>query len=401
MQTQNGSLRAKTQALARALFERDGAYARAFDNLILALIVISVVSIGLESIPQLPNWARQALWVEEVVVVLVFSFEYLLRLATAQRKLAFVFSFYGLVDLISIVPFFLVGIDARYVRVLRVLRTLRILKLQRRVLESTVAKRTAELAERNQQLEQAQAQMKAELDAARALQSAILPAHFPAKPNCDGAARMTPATTMAGDFYDFIELPDGRVGLVMADVSGKGVPAAFFMAVSRTNLRELALHHTDPGACLTHTNELLCAQNPMDLFVTVFYGIFDPSSGRLDYANAGHSPPLVRRADGSIEGLRGLGGLMLGVQQGTHYQNHRVELRQGDRLILYTDGVTEAFNESNEPYGEQRLIAEIKAHGNEGAGALIESLCRSVTVFAGGAAQSDDITLAVLVWNSR
>src|SRR5271163_4593056 len=170
MQTQIRSLRARTQALARALFERDGAYARVFDNLMLALIVISVVSVGLESIPQLPPWARQTLWVEEVVVVAVFSFEYLLRLATAERKLAFVVSFYGLVDLVSIVPFFLVGIDARYVRVLRILRTLRILKLQRRVLETTVTKRTAELAERNEQLEVAHAQMKAELDAARALQ---------------------------------------------------------------------------------------------------------------------------------------------------------------------------------------------------------------------------------------
>jgi sigma-B regulation protein RsbU (phosphoserine phosphatase) len=303
------------------------------------------------------------------------------------------------VDLISIVPFFLAGIDARYVRVLRILRTLRILKLQRRVLESTVAKRTAELTERNTQLEEAQAQMQAELDAARALQSAILPANFPARPNCDGAARMTAATTMAGDFYDFIELPDGRVGLVMADVSGKGVPAAFFMAVSRTYLRELAVHHADPGACLAHTNDLLCGQNPMDLFVTVFYGIFDPASGRFVYANAGHSPPFVRRAEGSVEGLRGLGGIMLGVQPGANYQTHTLELLRGDRLILYTDGVTEAFNESNEPYGEQRLVTEIKTHGNEAAGALVESISRSVTIFAGAAAQSDDITLAVLVWS--
>lgn len=210
---------------------------------------------------------------------------------------------------------------------------------------------------------------------------------------------MTPATTMAGDFYDFIELPDGRVGLVMADVSGKGVPAAFFMAVSRTNLRELAVHHTDPGACLAHTNELLCTQNPMDLFVTVFYCIFDPVSGRLEYANAGHSPPFVRRADGSVEGLRGAGGVMLGVRQGVIYQSHTVELQRGDRLILYTDGVTEAFNQSNEPYGEQRLVAEIKTHGNEAAAALVESICRSVTIFVGAAAQSDDITLAVLVWS--
>ncbi|HEY2465374.1 MAG TPA: SpoIIE family protein phosphatase [Steroidobacteraceae bacterium] len=392
------SVKARTQALAESLLMRDGAHARAFDNLILALIVVSVISVGLESIAGLPVWARQALWVEEIIVVALFSFEYLLRLATAEKKLAFIFSFYGIVDLVSIAPFFLIGIDARYVRVLRLLRLLRVLKLQRRVLEDTVAARTAELAERNALLESAQAQMRAELDAACAMQSAILPANFPVKACCDAAARMTPATTMAGDFYDFIELPDGRIGLVMADVSGKGVPAAFFMAVSRTNLHELAVHHTDPGACLAHTNDLLCTQNPMDLFVTVFYCIFDPATGRLDYANAGHNAPILRRGDGSIETLSGSGGRMLGVMEGAQFMSHRADLRHGDRLILYTDGVTEAFNASNEAYGQQRLIDEIKAHGDGPAGGLVERICGSVTGFAGQAAQSDDITLAVMVW---
>jgi serine phosphatase RsbU (regulator of sigma subunit) len=389
---------ARLRALAGSLLLRDGAYAQGFDKLILALIVISVMSVGLESIPGLPAWAVQALWIEEIVVVAVFSFEYLLRLAMAKRKLAFVFSFYGLVDLLSIAPFFLVGVDARFVRVLRLLRLLRVMKLQRHVLEATVAQRTAELAQRNAALERAHAQMKAELDAACAMQSAILPAHFPAKSSCDGAARMTPATTMAGDFYDFIELPDGRIGLVMADVSGKGVPAAFFMAVSRTNLRELAVHHTEPGACLTRTNDLLCTQNPMDLFVTVFYGIFDAATGRLDYANAAHHAPIVRRADGTVEALKGAGGIMLGVREGAAFANHRAELKHGDRLVLYTDGVTEAFNPRNEAYGEQRLIAEIQAHGDGTADSLVERIFRSVTAFAGSAAQSDDITLAVLVW---
>jgi sigma-B regulation protein RsbU (phosphoserine phosphatase) len=392
------SVKARLRALAGSLLLSDGAYAQAFDNLILALIVISVISVGLESIQGLPAWAVQALWIEEIIVVAVFSFEYLLRLATAERKLAFVFSFYGLVDLLSIAPFFLVGIDTRFVRVLRLLRLLRVMKLQRHVLEATVAQRTAELAQRNAALEHAHAQMKAELDAACAMQSAILPAHFPAKPSCDGAARMMPATTMAGDFYDFIELPDGRIGLVMADVSGKGVPAAFFMAVSRTNLRELASHHIEPGACLTHTNDLLCTQNPMDLFVTVFYCIFDAVTGRLEYANAGHHPPIVRRGDGTIETLKGAGGIMLGVREGATFANHRAELKHGDRLVLYTDGVTEAFNPSNEAYGEQRLIAEIEAHGDGTADSLVERIFRSVTTFAGSAAQSDDITLAVLVW---
>jgi sigma-B regulation protein RsbU (phosphoserine phosphatase) len=206
---------------------------------------------------------------------------------------------------------------------------------------------------------------------------------------------------MGGDFYDFIELPDGQIGLVMADVSGKGVPAAFFMAVARTGLRELAGRHSDPGSCLAHTNELLCAHNPLDLFVTVFYGIFDPVTGVLRYANGGHTPPYIRRAAGAIEMLSGPGGLMLGVKPAAQYRTHTVQLQSGDRLVLYTDGVTEAFNPADESYGTERLIAEVQAHGGEPAMAMVEHICGSVTAFAKTAPQSDDITLTVLAWDRR
>src|ERR1700756_1620824 len=270
---------------------RTGPYARVFENLILALIVLSVASIGVEAIPGLPGWAAYALRIEEIVVVGVFSLEYLLRIVAAPVRLAFVFSFNGAVDLLSIAPFFAAGFDTRWLRTLRLLRLLRVLKLQTHILEATVAERTRELADKNATLEQAQAQIKAELEVARALQLAILPAAFPARAGWDGAARMIPATTMGGDFYDFIELPDGRIGLVIADVSGHGVPAAFFMAVARTNLRELAVRHTDPGECLAQTNDALCAQNPLDLFVTVFYCMLDPKTGALRYANGGDKPP--------------------------------------------------------------------------------------------------------------
>jgi phosphoserine phosphatase RsbU/P len=384
--------------IAARLVGNDGPYARAFENLILALIVVSVFSVILEATANLPAWATELLRIAEIVIVAVFSFEYLLRLVAAPRKVAFIFSFYGVVDLMSIAPFFLVGLDARYLRILRVLRVLRVLKLQRRVLETTVAQRTRELAELNHILIEAQKQLQAELDVARALQIAILPSVFPAMAGCDGAARMIPATTMGGDFYDFIELPDQRIGLVMADVSGKGVPAAFFMAVARTNLRELAIHHLDPSECLACTNDILCTQNPMDLFVTVFYCIFDPLNGVLCYANGGHNPPFLRRAEGSIEILNGAGGLVLGAIPGITYPSHRVQLRRADRLVLYTDGVTEAFNSADEAYGTRRLVAEIEAHGDGAAAGLIDRICRSVADFAGTAAQSDDITLTVLAW---
>jgi sigma-B regulation protein RsbU (phosphoserine phosphatase) len=385
---------------AAQLLEGGGTYARAFENLILALILFSVASIGLETIPGLPNWAMRALAIAEIVVVAVFSFEYVLRIVAARNKFAYILSFSGIVDLLAIAPFFLAGIDTRWLRALRLLRLLRLLKLQTHMLEATVAERTAELAAKNALLEQAQAQIKAELDVARALQIAILPATFPAKPGCNSSARMIPATTMGGDFYDFIELRDGLIGLVMADVSGKGVPAAFFMAVARTTLRDVAAHHRNPGECLAQANDFLCQQNPMDLFVTVFYCILDPASGLLRYANGGHNPPYLRRADGSIEALSGSGGLVLGAMTGMAYPEHAVRLGPGDRLVLYTDGVTEAFNPNGEAYGTERLCEEIRSHGAGGAAGLIEHICSDVTIFAGSAPQSDDIALIVLSWDA-
>jgi phosphoserine phosphatase RsbU/P len=382
--------------LAAVLVEGEGRYARAFESLILALIVFSVLSVGLIATPGLPEWLLAALRVGEVVVVAVFTLEYLLRIVAAKHKLRFIFSFQGLVDFVSIAPFYLGGFDARWLRTLRLLRLLRVLKLRTHLLQATVAERTRDLKQKNELLEAAQAQLARELEVARALQIAILPATFPARSGCDGAARMIPATTMGGDFYDFIELPTGEIGLVMADVSGKGVPAAFFMAVARTTLRDLAPSYAGPGACLAEANGVLCGQNPLDLFVTVFYCMLDPVSGVLRYANGGHNPPYLRRADGTVESLRGKGGLVLGAMPGVLFPEHTVQLRAGDRLVLYTDGVTEAFNGADEPYGEERLVEVIQGHGAGTAPSLIERICHSVTAFAAGAPQSDDITLIVL-----
>jgi len=149
------SVPAAVRAPAELLLQRDGPYARAFENLILALIILSVVSVGVETTPGLPAWVTRALRIEEIVVVSVFSVEYLLRIVAAKKKIAFVFSFYGLVDLLAIAPFYIAGVDARALRAFRVLRLLRVLKLQTRVLEATVAERTRELVDKNTSLEQA------------------------------------------------------------------------------------------------------------------------------------------------------------------------------------------------------------------------------------------------------
>jgi sigma-B regulation protein RsbU (phosphoserine phosphatase) len=144
----------------------------------------------------------------------------------------------------------------------------------------------------------------------------------------------------------------------------------------------------------------LCAQNPLDLFVTVFYCILDPKTGVLRYANGGHNPPYVHRAAGPIEPLNGAGGLVLGAMPGVRFPTHTVQLLRGDELVLYTDGVTEAFNPAAELYGAQRLVDEVHVHGSGTPAALVERICQSVTNFAGTAPQSDDITLTVLTWGA-
>lgn len=262
---------------------------------------------------------------------------------------------------------------------------------------STVEQMRAMLQERNAALEEAERKISRELAIARALQAAILPERFPLTPGCDGAARMLAASTMGGDFYDFIELPGGRIGLVMADVSGKGVSAAFFMAVARTNLRSLALDSTGPADCLRRTNDVLCTQNPMDLFVTVFYAVFDPATGALTYANGGHNPTLLRRADGHVETLSGIRNLVLGGMPET-FEERTEQLHPGDSLVLYTDGVTEAFNPEGLMFGEERLHELVRLHGSADAQALVSVIFDSVVTFAGTAPQSDDITLAALIW---
>ena len=252
-----------------------------------------------------------------------------------------------------------------------------------------------------EQLKEAHGYINSELEVARNLQIDILPAYFPIANGCDGSARMQPATTMGGDFYDFIELPNNKLGLVMADVSGKGIPAAFFMAVARTTLRLIASNATGPGECLQLTNAILCDQNPMYLFVTIFYAVFDPITGQLIYANGGHNPPVLRHLDGSIELLQSFADTALGVIEDSSYKEHLQQLSRGDSLVLYTDGVTEAFNPEWEEFGEVRLLEQVRLNGNQNAENLVTAIFDSVISFAGVAPQSDDITITVLKWDPK
>ena len=253
------------------------------------------------------------------------------------------------------------------------------------------------LGQKNEELYAVNQRVHEELNLARSVQLAILPQHFPDEPTWAAHACMHPARELGGDFYDCFALPDGRHGVLVADVSGKGVGAAFFMAVSRTVLLDSAMSVRTPAQVLAMANELLCARNPMDLFVTACYGLFNPKDGSFEYASAGHHPPLVRRANGTVEILPTTKDIALGVLSDMQYVEHRTSLQPGDTLLMYTDGVTEAFSSQEIAYGDERLITWLtKSEANSTAAQLVDSLVTDVAHFVDGAEASDDLTCLIL-----
>ena len=268
---------------------------------------------------------------------------------------------------------------------------------RQRELETLVLARTAELAEKNEQLRAAGERVQDEIQLARNMQLAILPQNFPNDSDWSVHACMFPARELGGDFYDCFPLDDGRYGVLVADVSGKGVGAAFFMAVSRTVLLDLATTGDSPAEVFVRANDLLCQRNPMELFVTACYAIYDPRDGSLIYASAGHHPPLLRRAIGSVEALPCPQDIALGVMPEMSYSNHSAMMEQGDTLLLYTDGVTEAFAANGEAYGDIRLHDWLATSmREEEAASRVDGLVRSVADFVDGAEASDDLTCLVL-----
>jgi phosphoserine phosphatase RsbU/P len=263
-------------------------------------------------------------------------------------------------------------------------------------LENQVRERTRELLLKNLELDQAKRRLEADLDMAKLLQSTILPQAFPADGSWCGTAKMTPALQMAGDFYDYFPLDAHRLGLVIADVSGKGVAPAFFMAVSRSALQEAARHNDDPGACLAAANDRLCEQNPLDMFVTVFYAVIDERNGTVVYANGGHNRPYVVGQDAVARAVPLTDGMALGVMSGLPYDSAVLTLRPGETLFLYTDGVSEAMNLENEEFGENRLEVVLAQAASLPVDEMLSQVTTAVHDFAGSAPQSDDITCLVV-----
>ncbi len=264
-------------------------------------------------------------------------------------------------------------------------------------LDRLVALRTQQLNERNQELTQAIDVIQTDLDAARSLQHAILPQQFPIAPNFAGVAIMTAARHVGGDFYDFFMIDDDHLAVVIADVSGKGVPAALFMAVSRTILRAQAMATPPPAECIRRANEQICAQNPMYLFITVFYGVLNIRTGEFRYVNAGHPlPVLLQHRARRITPLPGTDGTALGVMEDLAYREDAVALSPGDTLVLYTDGVSEAMDEADNEFTDARILTALEGQIDSEVGAILGHLIEDVQQFVKTAPQSDDLTCVVM-----
>jgi sigma-B regulation protein RsbU (phosphoserine phosphatase) len=231
-----------------------------------------------------------------------------------------------------------------------------------------------------------------ELDIARRIQETALPKDYPQDPNLDVYGFMIPAREVGGDFFDYFVLDDDNLGFVVADVSGKGVSAAMFMTVSRTLLRALALRESEPAACMTELNRLLFPETVAEMFVTVFYGVINKRTGTITYCNAGHNTPYVVRADGTVEQVPRTGGIGVCLMKYFDYKSATLQLGDGDAVILYTDGVTEAMDDHGEQYSDERLIKTLGESRGFTSNQLIGRVVREVSNFAEGAPQSDDIT---------
>ena len=241
--------------------------------------------------------------------------------------------------------------------------------------------------------------IKSDLALAAEIQLAILPQDFPPfddlKDTVDVYASMKPAKDVGGDFYDITRIDEDHIGLTMADVSGKGVPAAMFMAVSHTLLRLAGKKKLKPEEVIIESNNVLAAESFDNMFVTLFYAIMNVRTGEVQYVNAGHNPPYILHKDGTLETLPTSKNICLGVLEDYTYTSDSLTLQKGDCLVTFTDGVTEACSTSNELYGESRLEALLPTLAGQSARSILDNVINAVHAHAEGAEQSDDITMLV------
>lgn len=239
-----------------------------------------------------------------------------------------------------------------------------------------------------------------DLSVAREIQHAILPRTFDLKlPDADNVniyASMLAAKDVGGDFYDFFPIDDHRIAFTIADVSGKGVPAAIFMAVSRTLIKATGIQDKPTNECMSTVNNILCDESVGSMFVTVFYGIYDLQTGQITFTNAGHNPPYILKADGQVEVVRSPCNLVLGAVPDMPFSCDTMKLEPGDTLYMFTDGVTEAENKNHDQFGESRLEAALAECKGAESQHIVDTVNAKVKEFINGASQSDDITQLVI-----
>ncbi len=235
-----------------------------------------------------------------------------------------------------------------------------------------------------------------ELELARKIQADMLPNIYPAfpdRPELDIYATMTPAKEVGGDFYDFFLIDDDHLGMVMADVSGKGVPAALFMMMSKILINNYAMQGGSPAKVLEQTNAAICKKNEEEMFVTVWFGVLEISTGKITAANAGHEYPILRKENGAFELLKDKHGFVVGGMDGLKYKEYEITLEKGGELFLYTDGVPEATNADGVLFGTDRLLEALNAHKELGPRQLLPKVKEAVDGFVGEADQFDDLTM--------
>ena len=252
-----------------------------------------------------------------------------------------------------------------------------------------------------QYIADAAARIDKELEYAKQIQLSALPTNFPDSEEFDVYANMIAAKEVGGDFYDFYKIDDKTVAFLIADVSGKGIPAAMFMMTAKTIIKDLAENGIPVNEIFTKVNEKLCENNESGMFVTAWMGILDIETGKLTYANAGHNPPLLLRAGGEFEYLKSRAGFVLAGMEGVRYRVNELTLSAEDRIFLYTDGVTEATDSNNELYGEDRLLATINSNKNVGAVELLPIIKADIDAFVGEAPQFDDITMLIFDYKHK
>jgi len=261
---------------------------------------------------------------------------------------------------------------------------------------ATLSKRTVEYIGQITRITAEKERIGAELELATKIQADMLPNIFPAfpeRPEFDIYATMTPAKEVGGDFYDFFLIDDDHLGMVMADVSGKGVPAALFMMMSKILVNNFAMMGGSPAKVLEQVNSQICKNNDEEMFVTVWFGVLEISTGKVTAANAGHEYPIIKKADGEFELFKDKHGFVIGGMDGMRYKEYEFTLEKGGTLFLYTDGVAEATNAENELFGTDRMLTALNQDPNAVPKVLLTNMKKAVDEFVGEAPQFDDLTM--------